>query len=92
MTIEDVIELLGLSNSDFKTDGKQYIHEIEDSDAFAHLFNLFDSSEQFEEDLDAQDINLLSNTVVFIDETGNVECTLFADFENDEYTLQLAEV
>ena len=92
MTVKDVIEILGLSNNDFKTNGKMYIYEIENSDAFSHFVNLLDESDEFEEDLDAQDINLFGNTLVFIDEMGEIECTLTADFENDEYILEITEV
>lgn len=92
MTVKELISILGLSNSDFKTDGKRYIHEIEDSDTFSHLVNTLDDDDRFEEDLDAQDINLFGNTIAFIDDVGELECTLVADFENDKYTLEIVEV
>ena len=90
MTVTEVIKELGLNNSDFQTsDDKIYVYQIPDSDSFSRLFNLLDSDEKFEEDLDSQDINLFTNTVVFIDGDGEVECTLFADFTKDTYTLTL---
>ncbi len=92
MTIKEAINILGLSNSDFKTDGKRYIHTIKDSDMFSHFFNLLDNDEGFEEDLDAQQIDLFTNNIVFVDNDGEIECDLTADFENDVYTLVLTEV
>lgn len=92
MTVSEVISIMGLSESDFQEKGKKHIHQLADSDAFSHLFNLLDDDDRFDEDLDAQDINLFTNTVVFIDEEGETECTLVADFENDKYTVTVEEV
>lgn len=92
MTVSKAISIMDLSESDFQKKGDKYIHDLGDSDTFSHLFNLLDEDDRFEEDLDAQDINLFSNTVVFIDDEGEIECTLTADFENDEYTLVIEEV
>lgn len=92
MTVSDVISVLELSEDDFKEKGKKYICELPDSDTFSHLFNIIDDDDRFEEDLDAQDINLFGNTIVFVDELGQVECTFVADFTNDKYTITIEEV
>ena len=92
MEIEDIIEMLELTKSDFKSDGKRYVYTIPNSDDFSHIFNVFDNNNKFEEDLDEQEINLFTNKIAFIDNTGTYECTLFADFENDEYSLEIEEV
>lgn len=92
MTVEDIIKVLGLKNSDFKTNGKNYIYNITDSDAFSHFFNLLDNDDRFEEDLDLQDINLFTNNIVFLEDTGKFEITMVADFEHDIYTLTITEV
>lgn len=85
----EVIEHLGLPQNEIKTDGNKYIYTIPDSDSYSHLFNQIDNDDAFEEDLDSQDINLFTNTVVYIDVDGETECTLNADFENDKYQLRL---
>ena len=80
----EVIEHLELDKNKIKTDGNKYIYTIANSDEYSHLFNFLDNDDSFEEDLDSQDINLFTNTVVYIDVDGETECTLNADFENDK--------
>lgn len=88
----EVIEKIELDKSKIKSNGKYYVYEIADSDEFSHLYNLFDDSNEFEEDVDSQDINLFTNTMVFIDNDGETDCTLEADFEEDTYKLVLTEI
>lgn len=93
MKVTDVIKEINLTNGDFKTaDNKSYVYNISGSDEFANLFNVFDSDDRFEEDLDSQDINLFTNKIVFIDKDGETECELSANFEKDVYKLTLTEI
>ena len=93
MTVEQVVDRLGFKKHDFKTaDHKVFNHELTDSDEFSHNFNVLDNDEEFTEDLDSQDINLFTNTIVFIDDDGEVEVKLTADFEKDVYNLTITEV
>ena len=88
----EVIEHLGLPKNRIKTDGNKYVYTLVDSDDYSHLLNEVDNDDAFEEDLDSQDINLFTNTIVYIDSEGETECTFLADFENDEYSLRLVAV
>ena len=91
MTFVDVLSEINLPNA-FSTDGKRRVYEIPDSDEFSHIASSFDRSNKFEEDLDSQDINLFTNKIVYIDIDGEVECTLFANFEKDEYSLTIEDI
>lgn len=92
MEVKEIIAELGFQPSDFESDGKIYVYRIPNSNQFSQLYGLLDDSDVFEEDLDAQDINLFMNKLAFVDVDGEVEIDLIADFNKDEYTLTLTEV
>ena len=92
MTVEDLVKNLKLKKSDFVKDSKRYLYTIKDSNEFSHLYNICDSMENMEEDLDNQDIDLDFQQVTFVDVDGGVECDLYADFDADEYQLIITEV
>lgn len=66
------------------------IYTTYDGDEYARVFSALDTEEELLEDLEAQEMNLFNSKFVFYND--EIEITLEADFEKDEYTLTIKDI
>lgn len=88
-TIDNVIDLIGLTVSDFEQEDNVYKYSIEDSNKYGNIYSRL--CKQLPDYLSPEDTSE-TNTITTVFFYENFDIILNADFDNDVYTIQIEEV
>ena len=88
--MKDFLKSIGITQTGYFNNDKNYIIDIESSDEFNKIFSKLNNSDELEENEDSSVINLNVSNILYLSEEYSLN--LIADFNQDIYKLVVTDL